>query len=518
MPRSQPDHPRDGEPRVEIVYGRRRRERHPDVYVAALDRGLRPLFRKQVNPPDKGAHNSCSRRRPPTRSTGALWACWYDTTFDPHARRAWFTCSASHDGRSWTPPERAADAPTQVADLFTDSGPHGFWPTVVAVGGVAHAFWIEIDPDGFRTADLHGGAAGAGGVRHPSEVEPDRPENADCGAGDIVPPLLWQRPRSTHLAAPRPPRGHEARAREAVTCPSSCLRSHGRSPSRSATTPSSSISTGRRGTTSPSRRCTEASGAGSSCSARSGATDDWQRAARRALLTPRRLRRARRRVRLDCSRRRARATSRQLAPGSRRRRVASRGRALRPAAAHRRPSARHPLRRRAGQPAPPDRRRARRARRARRSRGARGAVGAGGGGGVRHRSRSSSCSRCRPACPPSRSRTRSCAQSAPACATRSVSRTCLRSFATPMAGSTPERRSAGVSRRWNAPAPCSCATSTACSTRSSSARAATCCRARRRSGASRTTAFRTPRTLTAAARGPGTTTGCSCRCTTASAR
>ena len=67
------------------------------------------------------ARRSSSSRRPrSTRRTGALWACWYDTTFDPHAHRAWFTCSASHDGRTWTPPERAAADPTKVADLFTD--------------------------------------------------------------------------------------------------------------------------------------------------------------------------------------------------------------------------------------------------------------------------------------------------------------------------------------------------------------------------------------------------------------
>jgi hypothetical protein len=121
-----------------------------DVHVAALDSGLRPLYRAQVNPPDSGRTQQLFPAATADSTTGALWACWYDTTFDPHARRAWFTCSASRNGRRWTPPERAAAAPTQVADLFTDiRTANGFWATVVAVKGVAHPFWIEIDPIDF---------------------------------------------------------------------------------------------------------------------------------------------------------------------------------------------------------------------------------------------------------------------------------------------------------------------------------------------------------------------------------
>ena len=37
-----------------------------------------------------------------------------------------------------------------MSDLFTDiRSATGFWPSVVAAGGVAHAFWIEIDPIDF---------------------------------------------------------------------------------------------------------------------------------------------------------------------------------------------------------------------------------------------------------------------------------------------------------------------------------------------------------------------------------
>jgi hypothetical protein len=135
---------------VAIVYDDVGANGTTDVHVAAFDRGLQPLFRRQVNPPDVGRTQQLFPAATADSTTGTLWACWYDTTFDPHARRAWFTCSASHDGRRWTPPERAAAVATVAADLFTDiRTATGFWPTVAAVGGVAHPFWVEIDPTNF---------------------------------------------------------------------------------------------------------------------------------------------------------------------------------------------------------------------------------------------------------------------------------------------------------------------------------------------------------------------------------
>jgi hypothetical protein len=132
--------------RVEVVFSDVGANQTADIYVAAFDSALRPLFLKQVNPPDRGAAQQFFPVATTDPTTGSLWACWYDTTFDPHAHRAWFTCSVSHDGRVWTAPERAAAAPSQVADLYTDVGTStGFTPAVVASHGVAHAFWVNID-------------------------------------------------------------------------------------------------------------------------------------------------------------------------------------------------------------------------------------------------------------------------------------------------------------------------------------------------------------------------------------
>jgi hypothetical protein len=131
---------------VVVVYDDVGANRTPDVYVTMLDSGLRPRFNVQVNPPDKGSTQQFFPAGAVDASTGVLWACWYDTTFDPNAHRAWFTCAASRDGRTWTPPERAAAAPVMVNDLYTDlRGSTGFAPAVVADRGVAHAFWIGVN-------------------------------------------------------------------------------------------------------------------------------------------------------------------------------------------------------------------------------------------------------------------------------------------------------------------------------------------------------------------------------------
>jgi hypothetical protein len=135
---------------VAVVYDDVGANRTPDVFVTALDRALRPRFNAQVNPPDKGATQQFFPAAAIDASTGVLWACWYDTTFDPHAHRAWLTCSASRGGRTWTPPERAAAAPTQVNDLYTDlQGSTGFAPAVVADRGIAHPFWIGVNSTDF---------------------------------------------------------------------------------------------------------------------------------------------------------------------------------------------------------------------------------------------------------------------------------------------------------------------------------------------------------------------------------
>ena len=131
---------------VDVVFGDGGANGAGDVFVAALTPALRPLFRTQVNPKDRGKTSQFLPVAAGDPSTGALWACWYDTTFDPHAHRAWFTCSVSHDGRTWTAPDKAAGVPTAPGDLFAVASQNGLYPALAADAGVAHPLW----PDGRR--------------------------------------------------------------------------------------------------------------------------------------------------------------------------------------------------------------------------------------------------------------------------------------------------------------------------------------------------------------------------------
>ncbi len=115
-----------------------------DVFVRVLDRGLRPRFRAQVNPREQKPTQQFLPVAAVDATTGVLWACWYDTTFDPHAHRAWFTCSASRSGRAWAPPERASEQSSPPDALYADGGHYGLYAGLVAAGGIAHPMWIEL--------------------------------------------------------------------------------------------------------------------------------------------------------------------------------------------------------------------------------------------------------------------------------------------------------------------------------------------------------------------------------------
>jgi hypothetical protein len=83
--------------------------------------------------------------------TGRLWACFYDTTGDSARQHAWFVCSSSKDGRSWTVPVRTA-GPSENPDTlwedariygYGDNGGFGGYPAVTAFAGVVHPLWID---------------------------------------------------------------------------------------------------------------------------------------------------------------------------------------------------------------------------------------------------------------------------------------------------------------------------------------------------------------------------------------
>ena len=126
-----------------VVYDDVSRNGTQDVHVAALDARLHPLFRTTVSPPDRGKTEQYLPAAGVDADTGAIWACWYDTTFDPNGHRSWFTCSASATGRTWSPPERAAAAPSLTEDIRFVAYETGLYPSVDAADGVAHVFWAD---------------------------------------------------------------------------------------------------------------------------------------------------------------------------------------------------------------------------------------------------------------------------------------------------------------------------------------------------------------------------------------
>ncbi|HVM55965.1 MAG TPA: sialidase family protein [Gaiellaceae bacterium] len=132
----------DGD-RVLVVYDDAGPNGTQDVFVAALDSRLRPVFRTRVSPPDRGKTDQYLPAAGVDAETGAIWACWYDTTFDPHGHRSWFTCSASRTGRTWTAPVRAAAAPSLTEDVLYVAYETGLYPSIVAARGVAHVFWAD---------------------------------------------------------------------------------------------------------------------------------------------------------------------------------------------------------------------------------------------------------------------------------------------------------------------------------------------------------------------------------------
>jgi hypothetical protein len=77
------------------------------------------------------------------RSDGALWMCFYDTTGDPTAKKAKYTCTVSRNGGArWSARVHAASVfsnETQKGAAYE----YGFYQGVAAAGGVAHPIWTD---------------------------------------------------------------------------------------------------------------------------------------------------------------------------------------------------------------------------------------------------------------------------------------------------------------------------------------------------------------------------------------
>jgi hypothetical protein len=120
--------------------------------LTTFDNRLRPLAGFPVT---GGRHRLVAPTPAPTRSDefwaqsavdrsdGALWMCFYDTSGDAAARKAWYTCTVSRDGgRSWSRTLRAASVfsdETQKGAAYE----YGYYQGLAVAGGVAHPIWTD---------------------------------------------------------------------------------------------------------------------------------------------------------------------------------------------------------------------------------------------------------------------------------------------------------------------------------------------------------------------------------------
>jgi hypothetical protein len=139
-----------GKGRVFLTYGVNGADRTQHAAVAVFDPALRPVWHGRIAPGKKKADQFW-----PTAAfdakTGRLWACFYDTTGDSARQHAWFVCSSSSTGRSWTPPVRVT-APSANSDTlwedariygYGDNGGFGGYVALAVADGVAHPLWID---------------------------------------------------------------------------------------------------------------------------------------------------------------------------------------------------------------------------------------------------------------------------------------------------------------------------------------------------------------------------------------
>jgi hypothetical protein len=142
--------PRSGT--VYVTYSADGGARHSqDVFVAALDRALRPLVgrpagrRKRVNPADGRTPSDqfwpASAVDP---ATGRVWACFYDTRGDARRRRTYFSCTASSDGaRTWARPVHAATVPSNMIQPGASHFEYGDYEGLAVSHGLAHPIWTD---------------------------------------------------------------------------------------------------------------------------------------------------------------------------------------------------------------------------------------------------------------------------------------------------------------------------------------------------------------------------------------
>lgn len=134
------------------------------VSVATLDATLNPLWRARPGPAEQVKGDQFWPASAVDPRTGRLWVCYYDTTGDPSRTRAWFSCSASRDGRNWATPVRVARASADSNTLWEDARIFGYgdmigyggYTGLTVAGGVVHPLWIDTSDPAGRLQEVFG--------------------------------------------------------------------------------------------------------------------------------------------------------------------------------------------------------------------------------------------------------------------------------------------------------------------------------------------------------------------------
>jgi hypothetical protein len=131
--------------RVVVTYGDITSHAAQAVYAIGLDPSLhRVLFRTaRVGLPASSTANQFWPTAAVDPTDQVFWLCYYDTSGSSNKRRAWFTCSASRNGRVWAAPVRASSQDSLADSILADAYSYGGYVSVVAAHGVAHPAWID---------------------------------------------------------------------------------------------------------------------------------------------------------------------------------------------------------------------------------------------------------------------------------------------------------------------------------------------------------------------------------------
>jgi hypothetical protein len=136
--------PRSG--RVYVSYAKTDFGGDGGVFVRSFDSRLRPLgdgvavapAPARVRPDQFWAASAVDT------STGAVWACFYDTGGDRARRKAFYSCTVSRDGgRTWARRVHAASVASDETQPGSDLRQYGDYEGLAVANGVAHPIWTD---------------------------------------------------------------------------------------------------------------------------------------------------------------------------------------------------------------------------------------------------------------------------------------------------------------------------------------------------------------------------------------